>query len=239
MADICGYDTSLLRDSFERVRRELEAAAKDSPTGKPPLLLAATKTVPVEVINYAAENLGLTDIGENRVDELLEKYDRLDPNLKVHFIGALQTNKVKHLIGRVSMIHSVDSEHLAREIGKAALKAGTVMDVLLEINIGREENKRGVMPEAAMDEMMKISEIEGILVKGVMTMAPKCEKKADYQKYFAETRRIFLDIEAKKLHNIIDPVLSMGMSDSYVEAAREGATIVRVGTALFGHRHYQ
>ncbi|MCD7788441.1 MAG: YggS family pyridoxal phosphate-dependent enzyme, partial [Firmicutes bacterium] len=154
------------------------------------------------------------------------------------FIGALQKNKVKYLIGRVSMIESVDSFESALEIGKRAARAGQKMDVLLEVNIGREPNKSGILPERFEEEISKILEIEGIVVKGVMTMAPKCEKKGDYQKYFAETRRIFLDIAAKKMHNIIDPVLSMGMSDSYVEAAREGATVVRVGRALFGERKY-
>ena len=238
MANICGYDTDEISENFARVREELCEAAKSSPTGRVPTLLGATKTVPAEVINFAARNLGLTHIGENRVQELLGKCDALDPKLTVHFIGALQKNKVKYLIGRVSMIESVDSFESALEIGKRAARAGQKMDVLLEVNIGREPNKSGILPERFEEEISKILEIEGIMVKGVMTMAPKCEKKGDYQKYFAETRRIFLDIAAKKMHNIIDPVLSMGMSDSYVEAAREGATVVRVGRALFGERKY-
>ncbi len=233
---ICGYDTDVLRRNFETVRENLKTAGELSPWGKPPLLVAATKTVPVEVINYAAENLGLTHIGENRVQELLEKYDRLDPHLTLHFIGKLQTNKVKYIVDKVKMIHSVDSEGLAREISRQAVKAGLTMDVLVEVNIGREESKGGVMPEDAVDFALKTADLPGISVRGIMTMAPKCDEKSDYRKYFEETYRIFVDFLRKKRHNIIEPVLSMGMSDSYVTAAETGATAVRIGSALFGRR---
>ena len=141
--NICGYGTEGLRENFDNVRRGLGEAGKRSPSGKAPLLIAATKTVPVEVINYAAENLGLTDIGENRVQELLDKYDRLSPLLRVHFIGSLQCNKVKYIIDKVSMIHSVDSVRLAEEISRRAEASGKKMDVLAEVNIGRETSKGG------------------------------------------------------------------------------------------------
>ncbi len=233
---ICGYDTDVLRGNFEEVRENLRLAGERSPRGRAPELIAATKTVPVEVINYAAENLGLSHIGENRVQELCEKYDRLDPTLTVDFIGKLQTNKVKYIIDKVAMIHSVDSVHLADEISRQAVKAGRTVDVLAEVNIGREASKSGVMPEDAVDFALRISELPGISVRGIMTMAPKCDEKSDYYKYFEETYRIFVDFLRKKRHNIIEPVLSMGMSDSYVAAAEKGATAVRVGSALFGAR---
>lgn len=233
---ICGYDTSVIAENFARVRETLAEAAKLSPTGKTPKLIAATKTVPVEVINYAASELGLTDIGENRVQELLEKSERLSPSLTVHFIGTLQTNKVKQIIDKVSMIHSVDSMHLAREIDRRAAEAGRVMDVLCEVNIGREESKGGVDPANAVDVALEMSELGSLSVRGIMTMAPKCDEKADFRKYFEETYAIFVDFLRKRRHNIIEPVLSMGMSDSYDIAASCGATAVRVGRALFGER---
>lgn len=229
---ILGYDTSVIADNFKRVRAELEHASK----GRVPTLIAATKTVPVEVINYAAEQLGLTDIGENRVQELLDKYEAYSPKLKLHFIGTLQKNKVKYIVDKVSMIHSVDSVGLAEEISKRSLAIGKRMDILLEVNIGREASKSGFLPEEIDDALDKIADLDGVFVRGLMTMAPKCEKSADYLKYFKETYRISVDILAKKQHNIIEPVLSMGMSDSYREAAAVGATAVRVGSALFGKR---
>ena len=192
--------------------------------------------MPVEVINFAASELGLTDIGENRVQELTEKYDRLDKSLNVHFIGTLQTNKVHSVVGKASVIHSVDSVKLAREIDRVSKKTGVVTDVLCEINIGREEAKGGVMPEDAVPFALEIEELESIFVRGVMTMAPKCVEKTDYLKYFEETYAIFVDFLRKTRHNIIEPVLSMGMSDSYEYAAASGATAVRVGRALFGER---
>lgn len=232
---ICGYDTDVIRDNFARVRENLERAAEKAGR-KTPLLIAATKTVPVEVINFAASELGLTDIGENRVQELTEKYDRLDKSLNVHFIGTLQTNKVHSVVGKASVIHSVDSVKLAREIDRVSKKTGVVTDVLCEINIGREEAKGGVMPEDAVPFALEIEELESIFVRGVMTMAPKCVEKTDYLKYFEETYAIFVDFLRKTRHNIIEPVLSMGMSDSYEYAAASGATAVRVGRALFGER---
>ncbi len=232
---ICGYDTDVIRDNFARVRENLERAAEKAGR-KTPLLIAATKTVPVEVINFAASELGLTDIGENRVQELTEKYDRLDKSLNVHFIGTLQTNKVHSVVGKASVIHSVDSVKLAREIDRVSKKTGVVTDVLCEINIGREEAKGGVMPEDAVPFALEIEELESIFVRGMMTMAPKCVEKTDYLKYFEETYAIFVDFLRKTRHNIIEPVLSMGMSDSYEYAAASGATAVRVGRALFGER---
>ena len=233
---ISGYDTGVISENFRRVRDELERAASTSPTGKTPTLIAATKTVPVEVINYAADHLGLTHAGENRVQELLEKYDSYSPKLTLHFIGTLQKNKVKYIVDKVAMIHSVDSVGLAEEISKRSLALGKRMDILLEVNIGREESKGGFIPEEVGDAFDKIAALPGVSVRGLMTMAPKCEKNSDYLKYFEETYRISVDILTKKQHNIIEPILSMGMSDSYREAAAVGATAVRVGSALFGKR---
>lgn len=235
---IKGYDTDEIKANFDRVRSLISEAAAKSPNGKPPILLAATKTVPVEVINYAAEHLGLTDIGENRAQELLQKYDLLDPRLRVHFIGNLQKNKVKYLIGRTALIHSVDSDALAAEINRRSIAAGVVTDVLVEINIAEEASKGGVSPSEALAFAESIMQYKGIRVRGFMTMAPAGSSDEEYHKYFKKTYRFFIDFSAKKLDNIIDPVLSMGMSDSFIAATEEGSTIVRVGTALFGKRRY-
>lgn len=220
----------------ERVFSDIAKAKEKSPYGQNVTLLAATKYACAEEINYLCNNCGVHDIGENRVQQLLEKYDKLDKDkMNIHFIGSLQKNKVKYIIDKVCLIHSVDSVELACEINKCAKKIGRVMDILVEINIGREESKGGIMPEQTEKFLEEISAFEHVRVRGIMTMAPKTDEKAEYRKYFAETYNIFIDILQKKLHNIYEPVLSMGMSNSFPEAISEGATLVRVGSALFEH----
>jgi len=223
-------------ENFLAVRKRIDEARKNSPYGQDVTLVAATKTVPAEVINFAARNLGLTVIGENRVQELLSKYDELDKNIKIHFIGTLQRNKVKYIIDKVSLIESVDSISLAEEIDKQAKKRDIVMDVLIEVNIGSEESKGGIFPHEVNDFLDKIKDLSNIRVKGIMTIAPKCEKMSDYCKYFAETYKIFIDISGKKLHNRNISIISMGMSDSFEAAIMCGSNEVRIGSALFGKR---
>ena len=199
-----------------------------------PMLLAAVKYAEPEEINYLHTVLGIHDIGENRVQQLLAHYDLLDRDgLNIHFIGTLQTNKVKYIIDKVCMIHSVDSIKLAAEIDKQAKKHGLVMDILVEINSGAEENKSGLLPHEVADFCQKLSEFSSVRLRGFMTMAPKCEKKEDYLKYFGQTCSQVLDIWTKKLHNIDRPVLSMGMSDSFEEAIACGSDIIRVGRGFF------
>ena len=226
-----------IRENIEQIRRGIEEAKKRAGRQGAVTLLAATKTVPPEKINYAIQECGLTDIGENRVQELLSKYDALEKeNVKIHFIGSLQTNKVKYIIDKVTMIHSLDSVPLAKEIDRQAKKHGLKMDVLVEVNIGREENKGGILPEDILEFLDKISLFDSICVRGIMTIAPHCEKKEEYFKYFAETYKIFIDISEKKPHNIDMSILSMGMSESYIPAVECGSTLVRVGSAIFGAR---
>ncbi len=227
-----------ITENFKRVRENI-AAAVEKRGGGDVTLLAATKTVPAEDILFAAEHLGLTVAGENKQQEFTAKYDALSGALDCHFIGHLQTNKAKYIVGRASLIHSVDSLHLAERIDSLAQAAGIVQDVLLEINIGREEAKSGFLPEEAADAEARISELRNVRTKGIMVMAPVCPEKDEYRKYFEETYSIFIDIFQKKSHNIRECILSMGMSDSYVEAIEEGATLVRVGSALFGRRIYR
>ena len=225
-----------IRDNYNRVIENIENARAKRGGSAPVRLLAATKTVPAEEVLFAAEELGLRYAGENRTSELLEKYDMLKEKLTLHLIGSLQTRKVKDIVGKVSLIESVDSLKLAREIDRRSEAAGLVSDVLCEINLGKEESKGGVMPDEFSEFMEALEEFRNIRVCGIMTMAPICDSEAEYRKFFTETYRIFIDFYGKKSHNIIEPILSMGMSDSYVPAILEGATQVRVGSSIFGRR---
>lgn len=224
----------ILKTNLPAIRKEVDALGKGKAS-----LLAATKTVPVEVINYAIDNLGLRCIGENRVQELLEKYDALHKDgVELHFIGRLQTNKVKYIIDKVSLIHSVDSERLAKEIDRQAKKHGLVMDILVEINVGREASKGGILPEEVNGFLDTLACYDNIRVVGLMAIPPASCTVAETREYFRKTYEIFVDISKNKLYNNNKYVLSMGMSDTYKEALEEGATLVRIGSALFGKRVY-
>ena len=201
------------------------------------LLLAATKTVPVAVINHAIEN-GINYIGENRVQEFLSKKDELSSDAHRHFIGHLQTNKVKDIVGLVEMIESVHSLKLAAEIDKTSKAKGIVTDILVEVNIGNEESKSGFLADEVMVAVEKMSEMSNIKVKGLMTIPPICQNDEQLAEYFAKMRKLFIDIRDKKVDNVNMEYLSMGMSDDYELAIEHGANIVRVGTKLFGERIY-
>ena len=202
-------------------------------------LLLATKTVSPEQINRVAEEFGHILIGENRVQELCDKYERLNKErMSLHFIGYLQTNKVKQIIDKVEMIHSVDRQALAEEIDKRAREKGIVMDVLCEINIGREAEKGGVLPEQAEEFCRLLSELPNLRLRGIMTMAPKLANENGYVPYFEETKQIYERIRVRATYGDAFDTLSMGMSDSYRVAARCGSNLVRVGGAIFGRRIY-
>ena len=221
--------------NLAEIRARIDAASRRG-EGQNVTLLAAVKYTDTEHINYL-HSLGVCDIGENRVQQLLEHWEQLDrTDLRVHFIGTLQKNKVKYIIDKVAMIHSLDSLPLAAEIEKQAAKHDLVMDVLVEINSGMEENKSGIAPQEAADFCQSLTQFPHLNLRGFMTMAPKCEKNDEYRKYFRKTSQLCLDIWQKTLHNIDRPILSMGMSDSFEVAIEEGADIVRVGRALFAPR---
>ena len=228
---------SFLETNYNDIKSRFDAAVKKS--GRKDgevILLAATKTVAPEIINEAI-NLGITHIGENRVQEFLSKNDAITKNVTRHFIGHLQTNKVKDIVGKVSMIESVHSLKLAREIGKCSEKLGTITDVLIEINIGGEESKSGFSPDeiaAAIDEM---SAIRGIRIRGLMCIPPICEKSEQVREYFNSMSKLFVDIGLKKRDNVTMEFLSMGMSSDFEDAIECGSNLVRVGTALFGKRN--
>lgn len=226
-----------IRENYSRVQENISEAMARRRVGSGPVrLLAATKTVQPDAILYAVDHLGLSLIGENRTTELVEKYPALEGRVEQHFIGHLQTNKVKQVVGRVSLIESVDSLRLAQEISRRSEMLGITTDILVEINSGREENKGGVLPEDARAAVRDFDALAGIRVRGLMTMAPVCANIEDSRKYFRETYAIFIDIFEKNKHNIIEPILSMGMSSTYGIAIEEGATEVRVGQAIFGRR---
>lgn len=225
-----------ISENYKRVTDRIENAVARRGGGGV-TLLGATKTVPAEDVLFAA-SLGLRAAGENKQQEFTEKYNLLSPVLDYQFIGHLQRNKAKYVVGKATLIQSVDSLRLAEEIDRLAKARGVTQDVLMEINIGREESKSGFLPEDASGIIDEFGKYTSLNLRGIMTMAPVCEKKDDYRKYFQETYAIFIDIYQKKSHNIGDTILSMGMSDSFVEAIEEGSTLVRVGSAIFGKRLY-
>ncbi|MGN0172974.1 MAG: YggS family pyridoxal phosphate-dependent enzyme [Acutalibacteraceae bacterium] len=200
-------------------------------------LLAATKTVPVEVINYSFEK-GIRYMGENRVQEFLSKEEALDKGFHRQFIGTLQTNKVKQIVGKVELIQSVDSIKLAKEISKQSINKGIVSNVLVEVNIGDEEAKSGINKSNLNELLAQISEIEGVFVKGLMTLGPIFQTNLQKSKFFDEMYKLYIDNRGKIYDNISMDILSMGMSDDYDLAIKCGATMVRVGSALYGKRIY-
>lgn len=199
-------------------------------------LVGVTKTVSPQRINAAIE-LGLRNIGENRVQEYLSKKDMLNlDRVNVHLIGHLQTNKVSRIINEVDMIESVDSLRLAEVVNRESLKAGRVTDVLIEVNIGRESQKYGVLEEDLEKLLIEVSEFRGLRVLGLMTVPPILDTEKQIREVFSRMYKLFVDIKGKNIDNIFTDVLSMGMSSDYKEAIMEGATMVRVGSALFGKR---
>jgi pyridoxal phosphate enzyme (YggS family) len=229
-------DYTYIDRNLARVKDDLARACEAG--GYPPdgvLLTAAIKSAEVEEINYLHRTLGVHCVGENRVQQLLERYDKLDrEGLSTHFIGTLQTNKVKYIIDKVDMIQSLDSEKLAREIDRQAAKVGRVMDVLIEINSGSEISKSGIPPEALREFAHRVvsGDYPHLRLRGFMTMAPK-STEAEYRAIFSRVRELCRSVWAE-LPVAGEPMeLSMGMSESYVPAAAEGATMVRVGRGLF------
>lgn len=202
-------------------------------------VMAVTKTVDPVLVN-AAIGAGITLLGENKAQELCAKYDSYHKDgVQIHFIGHLQTNKVRQIVDKVSMVESVDSIKLAREIDRHCAAIGKVMDVLLEVNIGREENKTGIFPELLPALLEEAGKLERIRVRGLMTIPPVCETEEEVLQYFSQMRQLFIDIKQKKYDNISMEILSMGMSADYLAAVRCGSNIVRIGTAMFGQRNYK
>ncbi|MFV0315133.1 MAG: YggS family pyridoxal phosphate-dependent enzyme [Anaerotignum sp.] len=229
---------SHIAENIALVEAKISAAAKKSGRVREDiLLLAVSKTQTVEVIQQAVAS-GLTSLGENKVQEIMDKYEPMGEGLHWHLIGHLQTNKVKYIIDKVDMIHSVENLKLADEIEKRAAAKGLVMDILVEVNIANEESKFGIRPEDVEMFVREISSREHLRVRGLMTVAPFVENSEENREYFQQMRQLQVDINAKKIDNIRMDVLSMGMTGDYEVAIEEGATVVRVGTGIFGQRDY-
>ncbi len=224
MTDIAG--------NVRAIREEIERAAE----GREVCLLAASKTKGPELIREAIK-AGVDAVGENRVNEMTEKaalgaYE----GAPLHFIGRLQKNKVKYVVGRVELIHSVDSPELMQLIGRKAVQLGTVQDILLEINIGREESKGGFAPEETERAVELAASTEGVRLLGLMAIPPVGDVFSGKYTYFDEMYKLFVDIRAKKYDNTFIKVLSMGMSGDFTRAIKAGSNMVRVGSAIFGSR---
>ena len=219
----------MLEDNFKRISHNIENALVKSGRTDKVRLMAVTKTVPYERVNHAI-SLGIDLLGENRVQEFMGKYEFYDKKCEIHFIGGLQNNKVKYIIDKVSMIHSVDSMKLADEINKRAAALNRTMDILIEVNIGDEESKGGVALKAAHELADYCSELSNVNLRGYMTIPPP---SSDSSQYFAQMQELYLNSRAR--HGGID-ILSMGMSNDYEQAVLFGSNIVRIGSALFGSR---
>ncbi len=201
-------------------------------------LIAVSKTKPVEMIKEVYD-LGIRDFGENRVQELTGKYDKLPSDIRWHLIGHLQTNKVKYIIDKAYMIHSVDSLKLANEISREAVKHSVTANILIEVNVAGEESKFGVSPEGLEDLIRKISVLPAIRIRGLMTVAPYVVDSEENRQIFVKMKQFAVDITRKNIDNVTMDCLSMGMSGDYTVAVEEGATFVRVGTSIFGERNYK
>jgi len=228
-----------IRENIARIRAEMEQAARSC--GRDPgeiQLCAATKMNDAEAVKTAVA-AGVDCCGENKVQELTVKLaENAYEGVPVHFIGHLQTNKVKQVVGKVDLIQSVDSQRLLAAINKEAAKQNITQDILLEVNVGGEESKSGFAPDEVLPLLEKIDEYPNIRVKGLMAIPPISQKNGDNRKFFQKMCNISVDIIAKKYDNVMVNYMSMGMSDDFADAIACGSTMIRVGTAIFGARNY-
>lgn len=229
---------SIICESVKEVTARINAACERA--GRAPeevTLIAVSKTMPVEAIREAME-CGMCDFGENRPQELRDKQAEITEPLHWHMIGSLQTNKLKYVVGKTVLIHSVDSVHLAKAIDEMSEKKGIVTDILLEINIAGETSKHGISPEELEAFVREVSVLSHIKIRGLMTVAPYTETAEENRPYFKKMKQLMVDINSKNIDNVYMDMLSMGMTGDYEIAVEEGATLVRVGTGIFGHRVY-
>jgi PLP dependent protein len=228
----------LIKDNLDMVEQKIRNACEKVGRSRDEVtLIAVSKTKPVSMIEEVLK-FGILDFGENKVQELTSKYDVLPGNIKWHLIGHLQTNKVKYIIDKTSLIHSVDSIKLAVQIDKEAEKKGIICDVLLEVNIAREDSKYGVFEEDVLALVLEISLLKHVRIKGLMTVAPFVDDPEKNRVHFSKLRQLNIDINSKNIDNVSMEILSMGMTGDYEVAIEEGATLIRVGTGIFGERDY-
>ncbi len=228
----------MMKKNLENIHKRIQEAAKRA--GRNPediTLIAVSKTYPVEDIEKAM-SYGCTDFGENKVQELVGKIDEIDTPINWHLIGHLQTNKVKYIVGKTKLIHSVDSLKLAQEIEKQSAKHDVVTKILIEVNVGQEASKHGANVDDVIPLIAEVSQLPHVRVEGLMTVAPFVEDAEENRVIFRKLYDLSVDIQKQKFDNINMNILSMGMSNDFEVAVEEGATHVRIGTAIFGYRDY-
>lgn len=228
----------MLKDNFETVEKNIAAACARAGRDRSEVtLIAVSKTKPVDMLREVYE-AGARDFGENKVQEICEKYDKLPSDIKWHMIGHLQRNKVKQVIDKATLIHSVDSYRLAQEISVQAQKKGLTMPILIEVNIAGEESKFGISADDTIQLVEEIASLPNLKIQGLMTIAPYVVDAEENRLYFRQIRQLAVDIKNKNIDNVSMNILSMGMTGDYEVAIEEGATMVRVGTGIFGARNY-
>lgn len=227
-----------IKENLDSVQTHMEAAcASCGRTAGEVKLIAVSKTKPLPMLEEAYA-CGCRDFGENKVQELVDKYEAMPKDIRWHMIGHLQRNKVKYLVDKVFLIHSVDSLRLAEEIEKEAAKKNVTVNILVEVNVAGEESKFGTTSEEASALVEQIAKLPHIRIKGLMTIAPYAEDSEQNRRYFAKLKQIYVDIIHKNIDNVFMEELSMGMTGDYEVAITEGATCIRVGTGIFGEREY-
>lgn len=228
----------MLKEQLQEVEKRIQAACDRAGRKREEVtLIAVSKTKPVETLQEAYD-LGVRIFGENKVQELTAKYEALPKDIHWHMIGHLQTNKVKYIIDKAELIHSVDSLKLAETIEKEAAKHDLIADILVEVNVAEEESKFGMKMEEVIPFVEKVSAFPHVRVRGLMTIAPFVEDPEENRSIFADLHKLYIDIKKKNHDNDTVSVLSMGMTNDYEVAIEEGATMVRVGTGIFGARNY-
>ena len=228
----------LVKENYKYIKQQVEETARNC--GRDPeeiTLISVSKTKPLENIEELI-TIGVEDFGENKVQELCDKYENVSTPVKFHLIGHLQTNKVKYIVDKACLIHSVDSIKLAQTIQKEAAKKGVIAQILIEVNVAEEDSKFGLHTEEVLPFVEEIASYPNVHVNGLMTIAPFVENPEENREYFRTLKQLSLDIASKNIDNIDMNVLSMGMTNDYKVAIEEGATMVRVGTAIFGARNY-
>ncbi len=228
----------MIRDNLRKIESDVTSACSKSGRNREDVkLIAVSKTKPVSALREAYD-LGIRDFGENKVQELLDKYEQMPGDIRWHMIGHLQRNKVKYIVDKVYMIHSVDSYRLAEEISREAVKKNVNVSVLIEVNVAGEESKFGASVEETVSLVEDIAKLPNLTIRGLMTIAPYVENSEENRLYFAKLRQIYVDIIHKNIDNVFMEELSMGMTGDYEVAITEGATYIRVGTGIFGERQY-
>lgn len=228
----------MIKGNLKQVEEKIENACMRAERNREDVtLIAVSKTKPIPMLQEAYE-YGCRHFGENKVQELVDKYEVMPKDIKWHMIGHLQRNKVKYIVDKVYLIHSVDSLRLAEEISKEAMKKQVTVNILVEVNVAGEDSKFGTTTQEALELVQAISALPGISIKGLMTIAPYVENGEENRQYFVKLRQLSVDIMRKNIDNVSMDVLSMGMTGDYQVAVEEGATYVRVGTGIFGERDY-